>query len=249
MPFAKLYSLKLSTCETDLLSLTGPALQVTVISPDSDDEKSWTLPKALLFHNSGYFRRIGNFKEVSEGKVTLTDFEPETFKLFVEFLYFGRYSYRDDLEDYNRIRDSAKAWVMGDYLHAVEFKNFAIKNLHEIYFPAIGPPRAVMGPKMIEYCYANSYHYSPLCQLCMAFLIRNWHREDRIVYQQTNREEWGKIWVKYPEFNEALLFGTNRHEDSRMAYPCALSELLEELEITYEPQIAHDSVTKTDLTK
>jgi hypothetical protein len=33
------------------------------------------------------------------------------------------------LKDPNKIRDSAKAWVFGDYLDAIEFKNFATRGM------------------------------------------------------------------------------------------------------------------------
>jgi hypothetical protein len=84
-------------------------MQVTVRS-ESSEERSWTLPKALLSHYSGYFTRLRNFKEGEEGAVVLQDFDMVVFRSFVEFIYYGRYSCRDNLKDLNKICGSAKAW-------------------------------------------------------------------------------------------------------------------------------------------
>jgi hypothetical protein len=88
-------------------------MQVTVRS-ESGEERSWTLPKALLSHYSGYFTRLRNFKEGEEGAVVLQDFDMVVFR---------------SLKDPNKIRDSAKAWVFGDYFDATEFKNFATRGM------------------------------------------------------------------------------------------------------------------------
>jgi hypothetical protein len=173
----------------DVFSLYGPAMQVTVKS-ESGEERSWTLPKALLSHCSGYFARLRHFKEGEEGAVVLHDVEPDIFRVFVEFIYYGRYSYQDDLNDHNRIRDSAKAWVFGDYLDAVDFKNFAIRNLYDIYFPpGHADPKAGIGANAIEYCCKNTTAHSPLHSLYLKFAITWFHRRDLVHYTAENRQE------------------------------------------------------------
>jgi hypothetical protein len=146
-------------------------LQITLIA-SNPAEKTWTLPKALLAHHAGYFRRTERFREGEQNKVTFESFEPEIFELFVEFVYFGHYSNTDKLEDPARIRDSARAWVLGDYLDAVAFKNFAMKSLHKIYFPADTKiPKSIVGPKLIDYCCAMATVNSKLYQFFIAVLV------------------------------------------------------------------------------
>ncbi|KAI8937047.1 hypothetical protein NX059_006266 [Plenodomus lindquistii] len=96
--------------------LRGPVTEITIITPVEKGEvpvtATWTLSTALLLHHSGYFRRAcrpDTFREGKERKVTLTDFEPAIFDLFVEFMLYGKYTSHDDLSDQTKVRDSAKA--------------------------------------------------------------------------------------------------------------------------------------------
>jgi hypothetical protein len=190
-------------------------MQVTLIDSNSE-EKTWMFPKALLAHHAGYFRRADRFKEGEENKVTLESFDPEIFELFVEFIYFGRYSYRDDLQDVTRIRDSAKAWVLGDYLDAVEFKNFAMKNLHSIYFPPDNQmPKSTVGPELVEYCCSNSPVTSHLHALFKDILITYWHDIVIIHYRQETREKWNTIWDEHRDFRNDVLYYTNQEPEHR----------------------------------
>jgi hypothetical protein len=83
-----------------------------------------------------YFIRLNNFKEGKENTVILQDFDLDVFTYFVESIYYRSCDYRDDLKDRSKIRGSAKAWVLGDYLDATEFKNLAMRNLHDACFPS-----------------------------------------------------------------------------------------------------------------
>jgi hypothetical protein len=67
------------------------------------------IPLALLIHHSGYFLRLRNFQEGEKAAVVLLDFEPDVFRFFIELMYYGRYSFVDNLNYQNRVRDNAKA--------------------------------------------------------------------------------------------------------------------------------------------
>jgi hypothetical protein len=190
-------------------------MQITVIASDLA-ERTWTIPKSLLAHHAGYFRRTDRFKEGEQNKVTFESFEPEIFELFVEFMYFGRYSYCDDLQDATRIRDSAKAWVMGDYLDAVGFKNFALKNLHGIYFPPDNQaPRSTVGPELIDYCCAMSPVNSSLYNLISDVLIVFWDDCNVVIYNDTNNKQWDEIWDEHRKFRNSILYYTNQTKSGR----------------------------------
>jgi hypothetical protein len=189
-------------------------MQVTLIAANSE-ETSWTIPKALLAHHAGYFRRADQFKEGEENKVTLESFDPEIFELFVEFVYFGRYSYRD-LQDGTRIRDSAKAWVLGDYLNAVEFKNFAMKNLHSFYFPPNDQvSKSKVEPELVDYCCTNSPVTSYLYALFRDILITYWHDNSITNYRRETREKWNTIWDEHRDFRNDVLYYTNQDPEHR----------------------------------
>jgi hypothetical protein len=214
-------------------------MQVTLIASNLA-EKTWMLPKALLAHHAGYFRRTERFREGEQNKITLESFQPEIFELIVEFVYFGRYSNIDKLEDTARIRDSARAWVLGDCLDAVAFKNFAMKSLHNIYFPAHTKiPKLTVGPKLIDYCCAMTTGNSKLYQFFIAVLVGYWHDNDIICYSHKEREQWDAIWDEHRDVRSDVLFYTNQKPSIRKESYRGLDHYLER--IPSEKLLAFDS--------
>jgi len=210
-------------------------MQVTVKS-ESGEEKSWTIPLALLVHHSGYFLRLRNFQEGEKAAVVLPDFELDVFRFFVEFMYYGRYSFVDDLNHQNRVRDSAKAWVLGDYLDATEFKNFAMQNLHDIYFPSGNArPKVGIGADAISHCCRNTIAKSPLHNLYLKFTIRWFHDGDLINYTSKTRAAWEALWEEHPAFRNSLLYYLNQCEADRASFMENLDEFMEKLTIKDEP--------------
>lgn len=215
------------------------------VTSEAGDSRTWGLPKALLTHHSGYFKRACRsdiFVEGQDNKVEIRDFEPDTFDMFVEFMYYGRYMHKDDLENYFCVRPSAKAWVLGDYLDAVEFKDFAMHYLHEIYMPTAdddeiddNSPLTGIGPGMIGYCCSKTAPQSRLYRLVKAFLVQNWHDNQFIQYDYTNREEWDSVWAQHPELVSDLLFHTQQEKFGRVEHEPELEHYLEALDINDEP--------------
>jgi hypothetical protein len=203
-------------------------MQITVKS-ESGEQRSWTIPKALLSHYSGYFTRLRNFREGEENTVVLQDFDPEVFRCFVEFIYYGCYNCQD------KIRDSARHWVIADYLDAIEFKNFAMRNLHDIYFPAGRDPKIGISANAIDYCCTNSTVGSPLYNLYLKFCIRWFHRRSLVDYTDKNRLEWSAIWDVHSSFRNILLFWLNSNEITRAAFMKNANEFMEKLRVSDEP--------------
>ena len=220
---------------TSPIRLTGPVLEVVINGP-SHEKVSWPLPKALLTHHASYFRGLENFKEGQENKVELEDFEPGVFELFVEFMYFGRYTYRDNLRDKLRVRDAAKAWVLGDYLGAVEFTNLAMKNMYDIYFPSNAQqPKSGIGPQLVEYCCEKSSTDSKLFGFISNALVYYWHHIEVVICDNVNRKHWDSLWMLYPALTSDLLFYTNQNEDGRrMSSNAPLETYLQQLTIVEE---------------
>jgi hypothetical protein len=193
------------------------------------------MPKALLNHHSGYFIRLNNFKEGEENTVILQDFDFDVFAYFVESIYYGSCDYRDNLEDRSKIRGSAKAWVLGDYLDATEFKNLAMRNLHDAYFPSgRKDPKVDISANAIDFCCRNSPVDSPLQNLYLKLAIRWWHR---IVVDCSiaNCSEWSAIWDQYPSFRDDLRYWLNSKEEQRWEYRDSIDGFLETLTVTGEP--------------
>jgi hypothetical protein len=143
-------------------------------------------------------------------------------------MYLGHYNRRDDLENSTRIRDSAKAWVLGDYLDAVEFKNFAMKDLHSIYFPPKNKqPLSTIGPELVDYCCAMTPVRSKLYALTTDVLIVYWHDNKIVQYSSDNREEWDKIWDEHRDLRSDVLFLTNQKTAVRKSRDRGVEHYLE----------------------
>jgi hypothetical protein len=214
--------------------LYGPAMQITVKS-ESGEQRSWTIPKALLSHYSGYFTRLRNFQEGESNTVVLQDFDPEVFRCFVEFIYYGCYSCQDELKDHNKIRDRARNWVIGDYLDATEFKNFAMRNLHDIYFPPERDPTIGISANAINYCCKNLTVGSSLYNLYLKFCIRWFHQTSLFDYTDENRLEWSVIWDVHSSFRNMLLFWLNANDTVRAGFMNDVDKLVEKLRVLNEP--------------
>ena len=82
--------------------------------------ESYQLPRSLLIHGSTYFKGVleGHTEEVK-----LTEIEPETFSLFIQWLYTGSCK----LEN---ISVGIDAWTLGDYLGVPALKNCAMESLY-----------------------------------------------------------------------------------------------------------------------
>jgi len=74
--------------------MEGGAVEVYV----GPDKKMYTIPRALLSHHSEYFQRSlnGQFREASENQIHLTEDDPKTFILVLEWLYKGTLNILDD---------------------------------------------------------------------------------------------------------------------------------------------------------
>ncbi|KAF2828625.1 hypothetical protein CC86DRAFT_404527 [Ophiobolus disseminans] len=172
-----------------------------IIFSDNGDETSWTLPRALHVHHSGYFVRTKYFKESQEGIGKLKDQDPNIFTYFVEFLYFGYYTVNNNSNDPDGICHDAKAWVLGDYLDATRFKNHAMCNLHNTYFQYIGE--------------------------CKSFAIKYWHDHRILDLNAENKGACDAVWQKHPEFIASLIFFLNQSTEERAACADGRASLLQ----------------------
>ncbi|KAF2111663.1 hypothetical protein BDV96DRAFT_649643 [Lophiotrema nucula] len=205
--------------DTTLSLLHGPSIEVKVIS-ESGFERKWSLSKALLLTHSGYFRRAcrdDTFQEGINNQVELKDFEPEVFLLFIEFMLYGRYSSKDDLQDFLKIRDSAMAWVLGDYLDATEFKNCAMRDLYAIYCPGEGlAPKSGIGPAAIYFVCSKTMSSSHLWHFFKDVTVAYWHDEKVVAYySQAEREDWSAVWDIHREFRDDLMYLLNQTQSER----------------------------------
>jgi len=162
------------------------------------------------------------------GKVTIPGFEPDTFNLFLQYMFYGRYTLHesDPLED-GPVLDTVKAWVLGDYLLAVDFQNYAMRCLYPLLLPDDGIKCQVcIGPEIVNFCCSNCPPGSPLVELVSDFLIKYWHSGARIDYDSNNYEQWDTIWDENPAFRNNILCETSQTFNVRARAPQNIEEYL-----------------------
>jgi hypothetical protein len=192
------------------------------------EETSWTIPRALLNSRSGYFQRLDKFKEGKEGAAKLPGFEPKVFGLFVQFLYYHNYSTVDVIESLFQTRIDTKAWVLGDYLDAPEFKDFAMHRLYFAYFPKQPSQlQACISAEVIDYDCSNSASGSSLDKLFKSIAVRYWHDQGVVEITPENNDAWNMKWDNYPDFRNYVLYLLNQTKDEREMCVDDLEDLLD----------------------
>lgn len=183
-------------------------MEVKVI-PETGESQAWTISETLLSYHSDYFKRLCLLRNASDEELYRTElkcFEPRIFDMFIRFIYYGQCSYNDDREEPCSVLDSAKAWVLGDDLEALEFKNFHMRNLYGVYMPfGSTKPKAKIGPELVAYCYTKTTKDSKLSLFILSVLVQNWGDNFVVSCNNSNKEEWISIWEEHGLGNDLLL--------------------------------------------
>ena len=152
-------------------------MEITVGTGDA--KAIWGIPKALLSHHSEFFRKAcnGSFKEGVKNKLSLPEYDPKHFQIFLQWMYFdnlpklpagsfaGGYIVRFQL------------WSLGDMLMATSFKNCVMKRIYEAFiysYPSVGFVKSAMPtPEEVEYCWTRTTANSTLRKFLIDILIYN----------------------------------------------------------------------------
>lgn len=118
--------------------LQGPSVEVVV--GIEDEKASWTIPFALLAKHSNYLRNTLDEPMKAETatatKIVLADREPEVFRVFVQWMYFGTVPDRFGLSKLSTgkaVSNSFLLWTLGDYLQDDAFKDRIMRELYTSY--------------------------------------------------------------------------------------------------------------------
>jgi hypothetical protein len=110
-----------------------------IVGPDGDTEE-WNVPIRLLKTHSAFFKAAieSDFREKRERCIRLSDDEPIAHDLFITWAYTGGFLAADpprqgiaedrDVADLEMLDVPAhKAWVFGDKIRSVDFKNYSMR--------------------------------------------------------------------------------------------------------------------------
>ncbi|KAF2712684.1 hypothetical protein K504DRAFT_499768 [Pleomassaria siparia CBS 279.74] len=186
--------------------LQGPATQVTIGSSTGPFAPcTYTLPSALLVFHSTYFQT--QIPLSTNQHITLPTFIPAIFGLFLRFIYQGNYPPKKDLDAspaHHPIPPSAQAWILGHFLGAKYFQNYAITHLHY----ELGRTLFIT-PALIEWVMQNTNH--PGAQLRRLFidtLVIYWGRGEKVVDKRPGLDqEWEGVFERWGELRRGFIMG------------------------------------------
>lgn len=182
---------------TNIDSLRGPGFEVVVGYPDEEDfdaQSTWCLPQALVSHYSPVLRAAceRNFKEREEKRIELPDMDPKIFALFVEWMYYGRYTPPRLLPFSSPTTPvDAEVWILGDALLCTPLKNYAMKALYSqmtsLYFMPITAD-------MVRFVLDNSTVGSALSRLYLDYMMQYWDDNHRV---SGSVEDWDELFQEH----------------------------------------------------
>ncbi|KAF2660435.1 hypothetical protein K491DRAFT_711651 [Lophiostoma macrostomum CBS 122681] len=195
--------------------LGGPGVEVH-IGPKPSAEKQeqenriWCLSQNWLAYHSRLFNLLATYSQ--QRSTVIIDSEPRIFDKFVKFMLCGRYSHSQKLGEVDKVRESAKVWVLGSKLDAPKFMNVAMKNMHYTYnnYHRLDP-LASIGPITVQYVCDNVVPGEPLYDFFRDVVVTYWARGSVLKHGRDFKssvdyeKQWGEIFGKYPSFQNDLL--------------------------------------------
>lgn len=180
---------------TDNHRLKGPGVEIVVgIEPNVE---VWSLSKTLV---SQYSSIPGHAANPLDLRVTLPEEDPSIFALFVEWLFYGVYTL-------NRSSPPAKnpeltvdvqAWVFGDRIQCVEFKNYAMDRLYTQYNRRIFPRTITTCD--VRYTFTQSARDSKLQLLYKHLLAARFFQRENV---EGTASQWDSV---LQEHNQLRMF-------------------------------------------
>lgn len=195
----------------DKYRLMGPGIEVIVGPADAcyGPSKTWSLPQALISYFSPFLKAacVRDFKEREANRIRLPEDEPEVFSLFVEWMYYDRYSLDPLLvasETFSANADT-KAWVLGDKLLNSKFKNYSMTRLvsQHTQGPTFQPVRTIE----IDYACSNSLAGSKLRRLFFDLLAKHLGNAKRV---QGTVKDWDEVLQNHSNARLFLLRRFNK---------------------------------------
>lgn len=179
----------------------------------SEEEKTWSLPKALLSHFSPFFEFAARAMNDAYNNTTicLYGFQLGAFTMFLEWMYWGSYNAPSGVLDIEHGYD-IHAWILGNKLEAAEFQNVAIERIYSQYASARSLQPLTI--KTVTYVCGNTTTSSPLRLLLLDALAQNFTNHNRVI---GTLEEWDVALQDYPDAR-LLLLGSFRTYNSSVSF-------------------------------
>ncbi|KAH6616341.1 hypothetical protein C7974DRAFT_416486 [Boeremia exigua] len=218
--------------------LQGPSAEIIVGT--GDKVATWTVPIALLAKHSELLRNTlskpGDNVASTAARVTLVDRDPASFRVFVQWMYFGTVPDRfglSRLSTGNDISNSFLLWTLGDYLRADAFKNRIMSELYNSYSQE-GCVSAALGfveftAAEIGYCWSHTAPGSKLRKFVLDTLSH--HIIFGSYIELTEGTDWYKLGIRNADLQMEIVAtiaaSVNAYSDEVTVVP-KLKDYLEE---------------------
>lgn len=176
-----------------------------VVSP----HRSWSFSQALYSHYSNVLkdaciRLLEEYKAVLY--IVLSENDPDIFTFFVEYMVRGDYmvSTPPPKTEHPGVSIDAQAWVLGDRLQALEFKNHAMERLYSAH--VIGTQ--AITPADVDYAFRRSAPASKLRAFYKHLLGALFSDRERA---QGSYHQWWTLIVEHEEVGMFIVIA-KRHD-------------------------------------
>jgi hypothetical protein len=217
----KCIDIPIHSSKIDVSSLTGPTVEirvgpVTSVHGSSSNSLTWFLPRRLVSHHSIFLAGAGRWdsNERREDLIELPDDDPTVFALFVEWLYYGKYTIEplllSSLTKTDSVSVDAECWVLGDDLLCTEFKTYAMRRLYAQH-TAIFASRSISTQDM-QFACDKGGEASKLRELYVDLVATHFGNQSRVL---GTVDEWDKIVMNQSDLRQLLLRSLRLDADKR----------------------------------
>jgi hypothetical protein len=114
-------------------SQSQPRVIKVTVGADAATQRTWYLPKALLLQKSTFLAQLCTSPFRKE--IILEGIDMRAFANFVDYMRSSIYTLNEQIPNFRRIHDGAKACLLGQQLGAISYSNAAISSLHMMFEP------------------------------------------------------------------------------------------------------------------
>jgi hypothetical protein len=182
----------------------GTTVQIVVGTQDGEfspnhSKHVWDIEPVLISRYSQTLKSACNRKQHSDEKIciTLLEDDPYIFELFYMWMLDGTTTVRTtSLVARNQaVNLDAQAWILGDQIRSVGFKNYVMNHLYDDYATNFSPK--AITPEDVAYAFKHSSADSKLRLFYLDLFPKQWKNMPCV---SNNVEEWDEIVHDHKDF-------------------------------------------------
>jgi hypothetical protein len=221
--------------------LPQPRVIKVIVGAGPATQRTWYLPKALLLQHSTFLAQLctNPFRK----EITLEDVDIRVFMNFVDYMRSSIYTLNEQIPNFRRIHEGAKACLLGQKLGAVSYRHAAISSLHTFLEPlarlkSSNMRMSTIRAEDVDFVCRNTDSNpdklgSGIRRLffdAVASHWSNWEAKKVTGYQNhldKDMREWTDLCTKYEDFRTAILRSCSEPDPRRKELLKAVHEYLD----------------------